>query len=84
VAYARAQEPMTMHIDYTKGGRRMGEWILAAEYYVLTDQPPASVMRDNVQWRKWCVDRHAVANGLFPRVAPSSPPSTSPTSESST
>lgn len=66
VAYARASEPMTIHVDRNERGRHVGEWHLVADYYVVTDQPTAAVMADNALWRKWCVDRTQIAGGLFP------------------
>ena len=56
---ARLIRKGTVHIDRVVKRKRVGEWITTAEYKMLDDGPPESVLRDGDAWRAWCLQRDA-------------------------
>lgn len=47
-----------VHIDRVVKRKKVGEWITMADYELISDGPPESVLRDNQAWRNWCLDRN--------------------------
>jgi hypothetical protein len=53
-AYKRG-EVSTGMIDYTKGGKRVGERFALGTYRLVAEQPPVEVLHHNEAWRTWCM-----------------------------
>lgn len=59
VLAAALRETGTVHIDFTRNGRRCGEWLKTATYALVEKQPAQDVLRDTSAWRAWCVAQEA-------------------------
>ncbi len=58
-AYGRQGQATSMCIDYAdrKTRKRKSKWLLAAEYRLVKEQPPAATMADSGLWKQWCIDQ---------------------------